>query len=164
MTDLELTQAITNVADGTPNTALELRTILFELQSRSVKSKTIVMKDVSQQYIVDNFDIDGLGKNLELGYAICNGNNGTTRDWAGRVPVAYGGAYTTIGERDGSKDAVVVEHSHTYLKAVVGRGYDVANDDQPLSGLVLENTSTEGVSGTNKNMQPYIVTLVTMKL
>ena len=40
-------------------------------------------------YLTAHFEVDGLGKNFRLGWAICNGNNGTD-DLAGRVGVGYG--------------------------------------------------------------------------
>ena len=46
--------------------------------------------DCTNQYIADNFDSNGIGKNERLGWAICNGYNGLTRNRTGRVSVAYG--------------------------------------------------------------------------
>jgi hypothetical protein len=66
---------------------------------------------VNQEYIDNNFDETGLGINLMLGYAICNGANGTA-SVDGLVDVGYGTNYNVIGGFGGSKDAVVVEHSH----------------------------------------------------
>src|SRR3990172_7767925 len=65
-------------------------------------------------YLNDNFESDGLGKNLRLGWAICNGNYGTD-NLAGRVGVGYGIGYSSLGAVDGSKDAVVVSHNHSTL-------------------------------------------------
>ena len=167
MTDAQVTTAIAEIATGSPNTALEIRTLFTELFNRCPKTGTIVMKDVSNAYITANFDGTGLGINLEAGYALVNGANGT-RNWAGRVPLAYGTGYVTMGESLGSKDAVVVEHTHTV--GIPQDGVGVQN----INSLVSSNNSDEGfqsfttdstgISGTNKNMQPYIVTLVTMKL
>lgn len=170
MTDAQVTTAIAEIADGTPNTALEIRTLFTELFSRTPKTGTIVIKDVSNAYITANFDGTGLGINAEAGFAIVNGQNGT-RNWEGRVPVAYGGTYTTIGATAGSKDAVVVEHNHT---AFGGGNFGIVADNADAGSSSSNNevsrsnqhptTASTGVSGTDKNMQPYIVTLVTMKL
>lgn len=173
MTDAEVTTAITNLADGTPNTVAEFRALFTELFSRTPKTGTIVIKDVSNAYITANFDGTGLGINIEAGYALVNGANGT-RDWAGRVPVAYGTGYTTMGERLGSKDAVVVAHRHgaiiqSFNENNSGNPFGSGGGGQEAIHTYAGNgnpfTVTEtGVSGVNKNMQPYIVTLVTMKL
>jgi len=165
MTDAQIITAIADIADNTPNTALEIRTLFTELFNRGDKSGTIKIKDCSNAYITANFDGTGLGINEELGYAICNGNNGT-RNWEGRVPVAFGGTYTTMGATDGSKDAVIVEHSHGIKYGNIGAGtkYPETPYISDVKGGDMQGTETVGVSGTDKNMQPYIVTLVTMKL
>ena len=162
MTDAQVTTAIAEIATGSPNTALEIRTLFTELFNRCPKTGTIVMKDVSNAYITANFDGTGLGINLEAGYALVNGANGT-RNWAGRVPLAYGTGYVTMGESLGSKDAVVVSHDHTYSEYVQS-GSNSGSGGEVAGYFRTGNTSIAGESGTNKNMQPYIVTLVTMKL
>lgn len=171
MTDAEITTAIANLADGTPNTAEEVRDLFTELFSRCAKSKTVFLRDVTNQYIADNFDGTGLGINLEAGYAMCNGNNGT-RNWAERVPVAYGGTMTTMGDAQGSKDSVVVEHTHSSTASTnieYGTGDGVTRQRTPAVSAGVGNSisvgiSTTGVSGVGKNMQPYIVTLAVMKI
>ena len=162
MTDAQVTTAIAEIATGSPNTALEIRTLFTELFNRCPKTGTIVMKDVSNAYITANFDGTGLGINLEAGYALVNGANGT-RNWAGRVPLAYGTGYVTMGESLGSKDAVVVSHDHTYSEYVQS-GSNSGSGGEAAGYFRTGNTSIAGESGTNKNMQPYIVTLETMKL
>lgn len=165
MTDAQLQTAITNIADGSPNTASEVRAILNEFYLRTPKSNSVIIKDVTNQYIADNFDGTGLGINLETGYAIVNGNNGT-RNWAGRVPLAYGTGYTTMGASLGSKDAVLVEHTHTFT----GSDDDTGDNGDyiivsPSNSVGTKSTlSTQGVSGTDKNIQPSIITLFLMKL
>jgi len=122
--------------------------------------------NVNQTYIDTNFDSSGLGRLLCQGFAICNGNNGTV-NIDGLVSVAYGSNYNVVGGFGGSKDAVVVSHSHT-----VGALGDVSNNKELRFGTNADietrfetlTTSTVGVSGINKNMQPYIVQLKIMKL
>jgi|688.fasta_scaffold323639_1 hypothetical protein len=120
---------------------------------------------VSQAYIDDNFDNTGLGENLCLGYAICNGQNGTP-NLDGLVGIGYGTNYNVIKAVGGSKNAVVVSHTHTFT----GSEDDTANDGgfilvSPTNSIGTKSSlSTEGVSGTNKNMQPYMVLLKIMKL
>lgn len=119
-------------------------------------------------YLEANFESDGLGKNLRLGWAICNGNNGTD-NLAGRVGVGYGVGYSTLSSTGGSPDAVVVEHSHGTSLPYDGAGtlniqslVNSANSDEGWASG--QATTTVGVSGTGKNMQPYIVQLYIMKL
>jgi hypothetical protein len=93
----------------------------------------------------------------------------------GRVVVgldASDTAFDTVGETGGSKDAVVVSHTHTdsghthpiYFQATAG-GADYGSSTAGSSaGYATEtgyaNISTTGVSGTNANLQPYVVAYV----
>ena len=121
---------------------------------------------VKQSYIDENFDETGLGKNICIGWAIRNGNNGTD-NIDGKVGVAYGVSNNVIGQTGGSRDAVVVAHSHTYDsinsvgKAVLG--FDSVGNKEGASYFTA-TTSTVGESGVGKNMQPYIIDLYIMKL
>jgi len=117
---------------------------------------------VTTQYIIDNFDETGLGINLMVGWAMCNGAN-TAPNLQGRVSIGYGGIYNVIGQTGGSKDAVVVSHSHTYTYENT-RGTGIAGAEDGTSGIETGTTSTVGESGTDKNMQPYIVALKIYKL
>jgi hypothetical protein len=116
-------------------------------------------------YLSTNFDGTGLGRLERLGWAIMNGNNGTPND-NGKVIIAYGTDYTTLGATGGNKDAVLVSHTHTFT----GSEDDTPNDGgficvSPSNSVgTKSNLSTEGESATNKNMQPYIVRLRIMKL
>lgn len=113
---------------------------------------------VNQSYITDNFD--GLiGKNLCLGWRIAN-------ELHGLVTIGQGANYP-VGGYGGSKDAVVVAHSHT-----VGALGNVSNNKTLRFGTNSEietsfetlTTSEVGISGTNRNMQPYLVALKIVKL
>lgn len=170
MTDSELQSAITAIADNSPNTASEFRAILNELYLRTPKSKTIIIKDVTNQYIADNFDGTGLGINLEVGYAIVNGNNGT-RDWNDRLPLAYGTSNATMGAMKGA-------NTHTLLKAELpsyNLELPVQNISTGSSGNNVQGTGSapgggtalipSGGSGTAFSIEnKTIVTLVLMKL
>jgi len=123
---------------------------------------------VNQTYIDNNFDITGLGINLCTGFAICNGQNGTP-NLDGLTTIAFGSTYTNIGGFGGSKDAVVVEHIHvsTITKSVNtsgGAGTSLVCNTLNNAGTQDINTTTAGISGNNKNMQPYVVHLKMMKL
>jgi hypothetical protein len=105
----------------------------------------------------------GLGIGERAGWAICNGNNGTPND-NGRVVVAYGTSYPVLGATGGYTDAVVVSHSHNVAirGGASGSGFATLNDGTGAGRTYT--TETVGVSGTGRNMQPYVVRLKIMKL
>lgn len=159
------------IATGEPNTALKVRTVLNAIADGTAQTGDVKEIDVSNAYLNANFDVTGLGINERLGWAICNGQNGT-RNRSGRVAMAYDATnYATIGAIGGSKDAVVVTHSHGVTVGNVNNGAiggEVANHTARWdsgSGTFLSGTTEfTGVSGTDKNLQPYMVTLMIMKL
>lgn len=161
----------TNLASATKIPALKHREVehalLDYIQSNIAQSGDIKRVKCDLTYLEANFESDGLGKNLRLGWAICNGNNGTD-NLAGRVGVGYGLGYSVLGQTGGSKDAVVVAHTHTFPKTLVGKGSGGIGDFASLASNIpySDNTVTNesGVSGTNMNMQPYIINLYIMKL
>lgn len=123
------------------------------------------IKEIScdSTYLATNFDGTGLGRLERLGWAICNGNNGTVNH-DGRVVVAYGTNYPILGDIGGSKDAVVVSHDHS---VATGAGINLGAQGTDISigpTTASANTSTVGESGVNKNMQPYIVLLRIQKI
>ena len=161
--DIELTSKIA-VENGT-----ELQRItgkdLIDFVNINATGFQFEIKDlwVSQAYIDDNFDETGFGVNLCVGYAICNGQNGTP-NLDGLVSIGYGNNYNVIKAIGGSKNAVVVEHTHNVqiLGGGGGDNFPTLNDGTgPGRTYVTEST---GVSGINKNMQPYMVLLKIMKL
>jgi hypothetical protein len=110
---------------------------------------------------------------------------GTWTAIAGRVVVGLDGSdasFDTVGETGGSKDAIVVSHTHTATVTDPGHTHSIpttgnitaggpnAMEDGPLNGgsyTVPSNTtgisvsnSTEGSSATNANLQPYVVAYV----
>ena len=138
---------------------------------------------VTQSYIDENFDETGLGKNICLGWAIRNGSNGTD-NIDGKVGVAYGVSNNVIGQIGGSRDSVVVKHDHLVFSPGItavsnvldDTGYPVVdsygtgwgNDSYVIrksnTAPTLGKTATSGVSGKDKNMQPYIIDLYIIKL
>jgi len=163
--DLSLTSVIphevgTDLKQGTVQQLLDLlRPLVGKLQYE------IIELDVTTQYIVDNFDETGLGKNLCLGFAICNGQNGTkNRD--GRSSIAYGSNYNAVGVLGGFADSTLVEHSHALKYGNNGEGtkYPETPYISDVLGGNMQPTETVGISGTNRNYHPYIVTLTIMKL
>ena len=158
-----------NLASGTEIPASKHREVEIALlnfiQSNLPQRGDIKVIKADATYLANNFEVDGLGKNLRAGWAICNGNNGTD-NLQGRVPIHYSADFP-LGTVGGSKDAVVVEHSHGLpiesggnlnIQSIVSNG----NHDQGYSET--NRTTTVGVSGKNKNMQPYFATVYIMKL
>lgn len=118
---------------------------------------------VDQAYIDTNFDPTGLGIGIMTGWAIVNGNN-ETPPGDGLVHINYGTNYNVVGGVGGSKDAVVVKHTHNVVVAGnAGGSGNVSFNDGPGTGKTYA-TSETGVDGANKNMQPYRVVLRIMKL
>lgn len=123
---------------------------------------------------------------IPAGWLLCNGTNGTP-DLRNRFVVGAGSTYS-VGNTGGSADAVVVSHTHTatvtdpghahsttpstqFLRATSGSngsnsGSNWRNDtlvvNSATTGITVSN-STEGVSGTNKNLPPYYALCYIMK-
>lgn len=118
-------------------------------------------------YLSTNFDSSGLGRLERTGWAIMNGANGTPDD-NGKVIVAYGTSYATLGATGGAETHVLTvpeipSHTHTYAifdtAGGASSGYQSANSQT--------SNKTSGATGggqAHNNMQPYIVRLRIMKL
>ena len=99
---------------------------------------------------------------------------------AGRVLIGNGGGFSG-GATGGSADAVIVSHSHTATVSDPGHAHNYSapsGSDGAISGTVAFITgagssstgtavtgitvsnSTAGVSGTNANLQPYLVVYI----
>jgi hypothetical protein len=141
MTDAQVTTAIGNIKDDEPNTALEIRTLLTELFNRSYKTGDVMMVSCSNAYITANFDGTGLGINERVGWAICNGNNGT-RNYDDRLPLAYGVTNTTMGATKGS-------NTHTLLETEMpSHTHGVASYAGALpSSVRVSSSTTTGIGG-----------------
>jgi hypothetical protein len=125
--------------------------------------------------VLTEFDGTGLGIATEvLGWAICNGQNGT-RDLRGQFLVGHDTAdalFNNVGDQGGSKDAVVVEHSHTTTlsqrageNAVSTSIAAYSNSDQMNNVQNVSGTSnTAGESGVNKNLPPFYTTLYIQRI
>ena len=129
----------------------------------------VIYLDVTTAYINSNFDSTGLGTNLCLGYAICNGNNGT-KNRNGLVSLAYGVGYTAIGGTGGSTTHALTSAEIPALQ-VPYTGSSADNGD-PGTLIVTAATESNGIknlttggAGTAHNiMQPYLITLMIQKL
>lgn len=120
---------------------------------------------------------------IPSGWVLCNGSN-STPDLRDKFVIGAGSSYAVNGT-GGSKDAVVVSHTHTatvtdpghnhtyntygQLNVGTGSGTDVfaipvtsANTGSKVTGISVSN-STEGVSGNNANLPPYYALCYIMK-
>jgi len=129
---------------------------------------------------------------IPTGWVLCNGSN-STPDLRNRFIIGAhsdnaGVAYSTITgsntQTGGSKDAIVVSHTHTATVTDPGHTHTLNDSDSasaggkvttgntapesPLStnsattGITVSN-STEGSSGTNQNLPPYYALAFIMK-
>ena len=168
MTHQEILDLINaNLASGSKIQAVkhrEVETALLDfIQSNVSQQYDIKAIYANSTYLGNNFEPNGLGKNLRAGWAICNGNNGTP-PMQGRTIVNYGGDFPTLNAVGGSKDAVVVAHSHSIATSQNDAlGYVTAKTSSSTGGTAI-NTNSVGESGVNKNMPPYIVLVYIMKL
>jgi hypothetical protein len=101
---------------------------------------------------------------------------------AGKVMVGLDSGdatFSTVGNTGGSKDAIVVSHTHTATSTVTDPGhfhsvssysnggvsgsgantfYGSTNTGSAVTGITVATTNTSaGVSGTNANLMPYVV-------
>ena len=181
MTYSEISDLIdNNLSSGTKIPAVKHREVehalLDYIEANLFQSGDIKVIKCDLTYLNDNFEVDGLGKNLRLGWAICNGNNGTV-NLIGKVPIHYSADFP-LGTNGGNKDAVLVSHTH----GLASRTWSTNNTDglpasDVIAGRNLTRTGyttngtggqpfveTKGESGTNKNMQPYQAMVYIMKL
>jgi len=177
------------LAPGTNITALKHQDVekaLLDFTESQWLPGDIKEVDCTNQYITDNFDSNGIGKNERVGWAICNGYNNLTRNRTGRVSVAYGATalsgaqvFTSVGTSinapvlGGSKDAVVVAHTHTATMShntnynggtIENPGRRVTSTSSGNGEIITATIGSTGVSGIGENMPPYIVTLFIQKL
>ena len=103
---------------------------------------------------------------IPTGFVLCDGNN-STPDLRDRFIIGAGNSYA-VDATGGSKDAILVSHFHTTENFVGRSNYaeprnfgvgtdgnlnDTGNTDTKTTGISIDN---RGVSGTDKNLPPYI--------
>ena len=169
--DLSLASVIphevgTDLKQGTIQQLLDLlRPLVGKLQYE------ITELDVTTQYIADNFDETGLGKNLCLGFAICNGQNGTkNRD--GRSSIAYGTNFGFVGVLGGEANhTLTIDEMPVHNHDVLTNESDAGDNNNNIQGGHLESpslsptgTQPKGGGLAHNTYHPYIVTLTIMKL
>jgi hypothetical protein len=152
----------TNLASGGQIPAVKHRevekAILDFAQESASQSGDVKAIRCDVTYLNDNFEVNGTGKNLRLGWKIVS-------DLSGRIIVGYGAGYS-LAQTGGSADAVVVEHSHPIKYGYTGTGtkYPETPYISDAVGGNMQGTEITGVSGIGKNMPPYMVFLYIEKI
>jgi hypothetical protein len=145
-----------------------------DLESLQYDTKEIV---IDNTYLAANFvttgPTTGLGKNLRLGWAIMNGNNGTPND-TGLAVIAYGDSFPTIGAVVGVENITLAAANIPKLNLTVpvsqaGGGtptptYVVAGDSSPNGNATFANSIGNSSPTAINNMQPSVVRVRIMKL
>ena len=162
-----------NLASGNKIPAIKHREVehalLDYIQHNLSQSGDVKRVKCDLAYLNANFEVNGLGKNLRLGWAICNGINGTD-NLAGRVGVGYGLGYSSLGSTGGSATHTLTineipAHTHASNGSTStsgGSGQNVVNNANDNTADVI--TKSEGGGQPHNNMQPYIINLYIMKL
>lgn len=162
----------TNTAPGTIPTDPKFSDFIYIDDPKSLIGDTKeIVCDIS--YITANFDVSGkaFASSERRGWAIMNGNNGTPND-AGRVVLAYGGSYTTLGAIGGAETHVLTNNEmpiHTHDLPADGAGVqekqslsNTSNTDEGFNGG--NPSASAGGGQPHNNMQPYVVRLRIMKI
>jgi microcystin-dependent protein len=124
----------------------------------------------------------GAANAIPTGWLLCNGANGTP-NLVDRFVVGAGTSTPAVGATGGSKDAIVVSHTHTVTDP--GHRHTIPLYSGMFTGSNVKNTSTssqqgtqtpgtnsattgitiaaEGSSGVNANMPPYYALCYIMK-
>ena len=130
------------------------------------KGHAIVWNE-TQEFFNANFDANGLGINLALGWGLCNGNAGR-KDFRDRTIVSKGANFATLYNTGGSANAVLIGHNHTFSASAGsdsgGGAVATGTANEGSGSFLMTNTgqsengaSVPNQSGEGKNMPPYII-------
>jgi hypothetical protein len=190
--NIAITQYSTNAdivqfTDGTTRNVHDIRSFVVTATSTStgypiygnwLKAGAWIKGDTKEvvcnsTYLNTNFDSTGLGRLERKGWAIMNGSNGTQND-AGLTVIAYGTGYTTLEATGGSKNAVLIAHSHAFGIPQNTNSSGAGLFDQAAGGNANFTSNIKGQdenganstteTGVGKNMQPYVVRLRIQKI
>lgn len=167
---------------------LALQTKVSDLVAKQWLPYEVKEFDCTPQFIIDNIDSSGLGKNLLLGGAVCNGQNGT-RNRQGRTSIGmyypqqlsnpndnvWDILYNTIGATVGKNKHGLTADENGEHDHVIETGGDQYGDDNPNGYIQGRNnddgrielrhlTQKSGQGLPHENRQPSIVTLFIQRI
>jgi hypothetical protein len=170
MTNTQITALITAIQDGGLNTALEVRTVLTAIKNACVLPNEVKWIKLANVNLSTYFNETGLGISGQLyeGWAICNGQNDTTND-NGKVSIAYGTTYTTLGATGGEIFSTLTENNIPQMDITVPVS-NAGGGSSPYTNIVASGSGTPdtktytnvlgSASPTGVSiMQPYVVEL-----
>ena len=161
-----------NLASGSKIQAVkhrEVETALLDFSNQnSAQQYDIKAIYANSTYLGDNFESNGLGKNLRAGWAICNGNNGTP-NISNRVIVNYGSDFPTLNATGGEKEHTLTEaempiHDHDVASYAGALENSSRISSSTTTGIGGGKTNSKGGGKPHNNMPPYIVLVYIMKL
>lgn len=140
----------------------------------------VKLKTVQNQSVIGDGNINIIDIVYPIGSIYMSTNNvdpstlfgGTWERIEDKFLLSKGSTYSTLGGTGGSADSVVVEHTHSltrsYALTTDGSGVNrvstagqtgtkVQNLLQSSDAIYRNSISDTGVSGTGKNMPPYII-------
>lgn len=137
----------------------------------------VKMLHVDMAYVAANFDGTGLGKNERLGWAVCNGQNGTI-DMGDKLPLGYNWiniAGTTDAVKAAKGSSTILQENLPAVQIDVpilksetsvgpsGSGYITTGNEgnEPIDGPILK---TNNLGAGNSYYPDSIITLYIVKL
>lgn len=169
MTYSDIEQLIAdNLASGNKIPAVKHREVEFALlnyiQENLFQTGDIKAIKCDVDYLADNFELDGTGKNLRLGWRIL-------LEASGRTLVSLGGGYS-LGETGGSKTTTLTAENIPELNVILKRSTNtsggvgdslVANVTNNGGTLTAKANASNTPTAINKEM-PYFVILYIEKI
>lgn len=152
--------------DGGTNLVAGERVLWDKIRSMTCFIGEIKEMDVDTSFITTYFDVTGLGlvDTQYEGWAIMNGNNGTSND-GGLVSIGYhASTYPTLGATGGEKDHTLIVSeipAHTHGIKTVNKNAAGSGSERTVSSTGAGTEATESIGGglAHNNMQPYRVHL-----
>jgi hypothetical protein len=160
-----------NLANNSEITAAEHRAVEFALLNEAARLYEVKELDIPDlqlsTFLIENFDITGLGINDYTGFAICNGQNGT-RNRGGKTSIGYDAtSYSTIGANGGEQNHTLTSSELPVVLEYLGTpqsGGRPAFGGGPTVYWPTAYNNTRNSGQTHNNMQPYIVTLFIQRI
>lgn len=165
-TDAAYSKGLEYAGDYTGNfTDNSLITKKYVDLNKGMFPRQVIQLDVDEVFFLANFDVTGLGINLMLGMAWCNGNNGTI-DHRGNTLVAWSNTGQPLGSTIGSATTTLTEANMPSLVIKECQNTSVGDQSVP-AGSTPYFTRVDRTIGSGQsfnNIQPSSLTLFVMRL